>query len=150
MEKGREGPHSCQVGDAEAGVWTDSMSAESECLQRTHKRDVKKLKTAYQKLTTASEMTLRLVKADDSLAEQSANSTRENESLDRDLVQGQSALEEVCRRLESLRSIPSGSQPSSEGRLRMLVNWTTTVEQMTETVYARETVLAEESSARGG
>ena len=133
----REGPHFSQMGRAEIVVLSDNTSGELERLQRTHKKDAEKLETAYKKLTNASEMILRLVKTHDSQAEQIAHSARENECFARDLVQNQSELEVVCRRLESLRSIPSSSQPNSEGRLRMPVkDWTTTVEQMTETVYA--------------
>ena len=119
--QGREGPHFSQMGGAEIVVLSDNTFGELERLQRTHKKDAEKLETAYQKLTTASEMILRLVKAHDSQAEQIAHSVRENECLARDLVQSQSELEVVCRRLESLRSIPSSSQPSSEGRLGMPV-----------------------------
>ena len=118
--QGREGPHFSQMGGAEIGfvrqhVWRVGTSAENPQERR------RELETAYQKLTTASEMILRLVKAHDSQAEQIAHSVRENECLARDLVQSQSELEVVCRRLESLRSILSSSQPSSEGRLGMPV-----------------------------
>jgi len=121
-----------------------TSAGELERLRRTHKKDAEKLETAYQELTTASEMILRLVKAHDSQAEQNARLARENARLARDLVQSQSELEEVRRRLESSKSSTTSSQPSSEGRLRMLMtDQTATVAQMTEAVCATEAVIAE-------
>ena len=84
--QGHEGPHFSQMGGAEIVVLSDNTSGELERLQRTHKKDAEKLETAYQKLTTASEMILRLVKAHDSQAEQVTHSVRENECLARDLM----------------------------------------------------------------
>ena len=90
------------------------------------------------------EMILRLVPAPDSQAERNARLTRGNASLDRDLVQSQSELEERRRRLESSRSTTSSSQPSAESGLRILMkDRTATVEQMTEVVCATEAVVAE-------
>ena len=79
-------------------LWlSDNTFGELERLQRTHQEDAEKLETSYQKLTTASEMILRLVKAHDSQAEQIAHSVRENECLARDHGYRRSLNHKSCR-----------------------------------------------------
>ena len=114
------------------------LSVISHCVERTRLLPLSSTAVVWSFLGSS------LSVCHDTKAEQNARLARENARLARDLVQSQSELEEVRRRLESSKSSTTSSQPSSEGRLRMLMtDQTATVAQMTEAVCATEAVIAE-------